>query len=90
MNYISGLFFSKISNWNLCSRYPIKFEPSLQTMTDDCYTCPMFVICNGCRKTIKDHKDYGITMTHCTKMKTLASDIIDSNKNSKNAIKENY
>ena len=75
---------------NGVKQYPIKFEPSLQTMTDDCYTCPMFVICNGCRKTIKDHKDYGITMTHCTKMKTLASDIIDSNKNSKNAIKENY
>ena len=27
MNYISGLFFSKISNWNLCPRYLTKFEP---------------------------------------------------------------
>jgi hypothetical protein len=27
MNYISGLYFTKISNWNLCPRYPIKFEP---------------------------------------------------------------
>jgi len=26
-NYISGLYFSKISNWNLCPRYQIKFEP---------------------------------------------------------------
>jgi radical SAM protein with 4Fe4S-binding SPASM domain len=58
---------------------PIKFEPSLQTMTDDCYTCPMFQICNGCKKTIKDHKDYGLTEVHCHKMKTLAQDIIKSN-----------
>lgn len=27
MNYISGLFFSKICNWNLCPRYLTKFEP---------------------------------------------------------------
>jgi hypothetical protein len=26
-NYISGLYFNKISNWNLCSRYSIKFQP---------------------------------------------------------------
>lgn len=60
--------------------FPIKFEPTLQTMTDGCYECPMFQICNGCRKTIKDHKDYGLTEVHCRKMKTLANDIIESNK----------
>jgi len=60
--------------------FPIKFVQSLQTMTNDCYTCPMFEICNGCKKTIKDHKDYDMNMIHCAKMKTLANDIIEANK----------
>ena len=60
--------------------FPIKFVQSLQTMTNDCYTCPMFEICNGCKKTIKDHKDYNLNFVHCAKMKTLADDIIEANK----------
>ncbi len=59
--------------------FPIRNEINLQTMTDYCYTCPMFQICNGCKKTIKDHKDYGLTKKHCEKMKTLAEDIIRAN-----------
>jgi radical SAM protein with 4Fe4S-binding SPASM domain len=66
---------------------PLKNIFELQTMTDDCYGCPMFEICNGCKKTIKDHKGHGLAETHCRKMKTLAADIIDSNKND---IKENH
>jgi radical SAM protein with 4Fe4S-binding SPASM domain len=58
---------------------PLKHEFELQTMTDNCYGCPMFEICNGCKKTIKDHKDYGLTEVHCTKMKGLAGEIIKSN-----------
>lgn len=56
---------------------PLRHEFELQTMTDNCYGCPMFDICNGCRKTIKDHKDHGINLVHCAKMKTLADDIIN-------------
>lgn len=58
---------------------PLRHEFELQTMTDNCYGCPMFEICNGCKKTIKDHKDYGLTEIHCKKMKELANDIIKSN-----------
>lgn len=59
---------------------PLKFVSEIQTMTGEpCYTCPMFQICNGCRKTIKDHKDYNLTQTHCAKMKTLAPDIMKAN-----------
>jgi radical SAM protein with 4Fe4S-binding SPASM domain len=58
---------------------PLKHIFELQTMTNDCYGCPMFEICNGCKKTIKDHKDHGLTEVHCRKMKTLAADIITSN-----------
>jgi len=58
---------------------PLKYQFDLQTMTDNCYGCPMFEICNGCKKTIKDHKDHGITESHCIKMKKLAQDIIHAN-----------
>ena len=60
--------------------FPIRNVFELQTMTDNCYTCPMFQICNGCKKTIKDHKDYDLTEKHCAKMKTLADEIILANK----------
>jgi radical SAM protein with 4Fe4S-binding SPASM domain len=59
--------------------FPIKNILELQTMTEDCYTCPMFEICNGCKKTIKDHKTYNMASTHCKKMKTLAPDILKAN-----------
>lgn len=59
--------------------FPIRNEINLQTMTDYCYSCEMFQICNGCKKTIKDHKDYGLTEKHCKKMKTLAPDILKAN-----------
>lgn len=58
---------------------PIKHQPKLQSLKDECYTCPMFQICNGCRKTIKDLKDNGLVETHCRKMKTLAPDILKAN-----------
>lgn len=58
---------------------PIKHIVELQTMTDSCYECPMFEICNGCKKTIKDHKIYNIATAHCKKMKTLAPDILKAN-----------
>jgi sulfatase maturation enzyme AslB (radical SAM superfamily) len=59
--------------------FPIKNVMEIQTMTADCYACPAFEICNGCKKTIKDHKDYNLTEVHCKKMKTLIGDIIDAN-----------
>lgn len=58
---------------------PLKNVVELQTMTDHCYSCDMFQICNGCKKTIKDHKDYNLSDAHCKKMKTLAPLILRSN-----------
>jgi radical SAM protein with 4Fe4S-binding SPASM domain len=59
--------------------YPISFEPELQSLKQSCFTCPMFSICNGCRKTIKDMKDYNMVEAHCYKMKQLAPKIIAAN-----------
>lgn len=48
-------------------------------LKSDCLSCPMFEICNGCRKTIVDMKRHGIVEEHCKLMKTLAPKIIDLN-----------
>jgi radical SAM protein with 4Fe4S-binding SPASM domain len=59
--------------------FPIKNIQELQSLKQSCYTCPMFEICNGCKKTIKDLKTHGLVEYHCSTMKTLAKDIIESN-----------
>lgn len=72
--------------------YPIDFEHEmaggfvrplqvleLETMKESCYDCPMFSICNGCKKTIADTKRLGLVEHHCRTMKSLASDIIAMN-----------
>ena len=59
--------------------FPIYSEPTLQSLKQSCYSCPMFEICNGCRKTIKDLKEYNLVEQHCSLMKTLAPKIIEAN-----------
>lgn len=54
-------------------------QPELQSLKQSCYSCPMFDICNGCRKTIADLKDHGLVEYHCYKMKQLAPAIIEAN-----------
>jgi radical SAM protein with 4Fe4S-binding SPASM domain len=73
--------------------YPIKFEkemkgefitplanrPELLSMKEECLTCPMFEICNGCKKTVMDQRRHKVVETHCTLMKQLAPKIIEIN-----------
>lgn len=54
---------------------PIQDDLMIDSMHSGCYTCPIFKICNGCRKTVKDHKRAGMVEEHCTLMKTLIPDI---------------
>ena len=54
-------------------------QVELQSMKNACWTCPMFEICNGCRKTIKDHKVHGMVEEHCLLMKNIADDILFAN-----------
>lgn len=58
---------------------PLQDDIELDSMKHDCYSCPMFAICNGCRKTVKDLKQAGLVEQHCTTMKTLASDVLRAN-----------
>ena len=59
--------------------FPLRFQPELQSLKQSCYTCPMFQICNGCKKTITDLKEHNMVEGHCIKMKALAADIIEAN-----------
>ena len=58
---------------------PLATDLNLMSLKNACYTCPMFEICNGCKKTIKDLKQHNMVEDHCKHMKTLASDIISIN-----------
>ena len=58
---------------------PLATDLSLMSLKNACYTCPMFEICNGCKKTIKDLKQHNMVEDHCKHMKTLALDIIKAN-----------
>ncbi len=58
---------------------PLQLDPNIQTMKMACYTCPMFDICNGCKKTVRDMKREGQAEDHCRHMKTLAPRILEIN-----------
>lgn len=58
---------------------PLQDAPEVFSLKDECTMCPMFTVCNGCRKTVHDMKRAGIVEDHCTLMKTLAPKIISIN-----------
>jgi len=58
---------------------PLSSDMELSQMKQACLTCPMFQICNGCRKTIKDYKQHGLVEQHCKTMKTIAPEILKIN-----------
>lgn len=58
---------------------PLQKAPELISLKNSCFECPMFQICNGCKKTVSDMKSLGLVEYHCQKMKKLAPDIIEAN-----------
>lgn len=67
----------EIFNGNMAR--PLATDPELHALKSECYSCPMFTLCNGCRKTIKDLKQANAVETHCTQMKEIAPRIIELN-----------
>lgn len=59
--------------------FPLRSDFYLNSMKQSCYTCPMFQICNGCKKTIKDQKLHNMVEDHCRLMKLIAPDILKAN-----------
>lgn len=58
---------------------PLQERGDLWSLKAECLGCPMFEICNGCRKTIKDMKEHKMVEDHCKLMKKLAPEIIRIN-----------
>lgn len=58
---------------------PLRMAPELMSLKEACFECPMFQICNGCKKTVADMKNLKLVEHHCQKMKSLAVDIIEAN-----------
>lgn len=58
---------------------PLQEAEALHSMKEACNVCPMFAICNGCKKTIADTKRLGLVEHHCRTMKDNAPRIIELN-----------
>jgi len=58
---------------------PLSDDINLISMKNACFTCPMFQICNGCRKTVKDLKQHNMVEEHCRLMKKIAPEILKAN-----------
>lgn len=58
---------------------PLADSPELNSLKMGCYSCPMFSICNGCKKTIKDLKEHDMVEDHCYHMKQLGPKILEAN-----------
>jgi sulfatase maturation enzyme AslB (radical SAM superfamily) len=58
---------------------PLQNAKELNYLKDECLSCPMFDICNGCYKHVKDLKRSQKVEEHCTKMKSIAKDILEIN-----------
>jgi MoaA/NifB/PqqE/SkfB family radical SAM enzyme len=61
--------------------YPVgdsfREDPELLSMNNMCFSCNLFNLCNGCAKTIKDHKRFNMHNTHCFEMKQLEADLLE-------------
>jgi radical SAM protein with 4Fe4S-binding SPASM domain len=54
---------------------PLADSAELHSLKNECYTCPMFQICNGCKKHISDLKETNLVESHCREMKKIAEEI---------------
>lgn len=70
-------FTDEVDNGN--KTLALSQDIEINFMKDECLACPMFLICNGCKKTIKDLKVHNMVADHCKLMKELAPKIIELN-----------
>jgi radical SAM protein with 4Fe4S-binding SPASM domain len=59
--------------------FPLRVDPEIAMLKDECLTCEMFSICNGCKKTVSDLKEAKMVPKHCSLMKTLSKTIVELN-----------
>jgi len=58
---------------------PLNNDSDISMLKIECLSCPMFSICNGCKKTVRDMKEAQMVEDHCRLMKKLAPKIIELN-----------
>jgi len=58
---------------------PLSKNIEIASLKEECFSCPMFQICNGCKKTVKDLKKANLIENHCVGMKKLSSKIVSIN-----------
>jgi len=56
---------------------PLSNRTYLYSLKHECLSCPMFDLCNGCRKHVFDIKNADTAEDHCERMKVLAPRIIE-------------
>ncbi len=56
---------------------PLTNAVEITSLKGDCFSCPMFEICNGCKKTIADLKKHQLVEEHCSIMKSIAPEILE-------------
>lgn len=50
---------------------PLLNQLDLNALKEDCYACPLFSTCNGCKKTIRDLKNHNLVEEHCSEMQQI-------------------
>lgn len=60
---------------------PVTNDITTSSMKMECWSCPLFSICNGCRKNIKDTQDANKVEEHCSIMKSNLERIIGLSNN---------
>jgi radical SAM protein with 4Fe4S-binding SPASM domain len=50
---------------------PLQSDLEIQMLKNECLTCPLFDICNGCKKNISDLKRSNLVDDHCSGMQSL-------------------
>jgi radical SAM protein with 4Fe4S-binding SPASM domain len=68
--------------------HPLANDVDISAMKGECYSCEMFDICNGCKKTVKDHRQFKMVEEHCSLMKTLAPSLLSLKNNYSNTAGE--
>lgn len=58
---------------------PLLNDVEIAMLKQECLVCPMFSICNGCKKTVKDLKQASMVESHCSLMKELSHRIEELN-----------
>jgi len=56
---------------------PLQKDPNIFALKEECFSCPSFQFCNGCRKNILDSKEHGLVEYNCSRMKEIIGEFIN-------------